>query len=29
MLASKDDEITNLKEVIQSLKDVIASLTKK
>lgn len=29
MLASKDDEINNLKEVIQSLKEVITSLSKK
>ena len=29
IIASKDSEIQNLKEVIQSLKDVIASVTKK
>lgn len=29
LISSKDDEINDLKEVIQSLKDVIASLTKK
>ena len=29
LIASKDDEIGNLKEVIHSLKDVISSLTKK
>lgn len=29
LISSKDDEINNLKEVIQSLKDVIASLSKK
>lgn len=29
LIASKDDEIGNLKEVIESLKEVITSLTKK
>lgn len=29
LIASKDGEIGNLKDIIQSLKDVIASLTKK
>ena len=29
LITSKDDEITNLREVIQSLKEVISSLTKK